>query len=533
MAYPYKAKSPAAPKVEKPFVFSKYHTVIDNFIMNREKADFIINAGPGSGKTTTGAKIIAPQFIRKYGMGLAIAFNGKNAKDLQEALSSFGSAVTAGTINSVCGAALNAGRARKYKNDVGVKAGYNAFYRKVMAWAPCKIEKLGEIIVPDGDDKKQMIACIKQTINRMMQAAYGIPGFKEVNPTTAMEMVYDIFGDANYPEDLGNWICETFAKMEADREGISFVEQIYRPLKENIKFPEYKWVLFDEGQDATELYYVLLDRLKAAGAVIAVIGDTRQAINGFMGAMPNALEYLQDKLNATPLPLSISYRCSRAAVNEANKIFPDSVEAHENAKEGEVNHISLTDLNPNDMEVGDAIISRVHKYLLPVALSFIKERKEFSYKGAVDIVSSLKYLIWKAAGKETDCTAIRFRLSEFQDKSEEKLASKSPGAPPPPWMVKQKENIESLIVMLAHVESEGGNGNSLNSYFNKLIDAEKGSGVCLSTFHAAKGAEWPNVFIVGPMESSLAKTEKELAAEKCVAFVAVTRSSDKITFVSV
>lgn len=532
MAYPYKTKSPAAPKVEqKPFIYSKYHNGI-KFFINEGKGSFVINAGPGSGKTTTAAVVIAPELIRLYGNGLAIAFNNRNAADLKSALARYGNAVTAGTINSICQAALNAPRAKKYTVEAGWRGGYHPFYKRNMPQSPSKAERIAAEIIPDGEDKNELLRITDKTIDRLMQAAYGIDG-KELTPAAAIDMVNEIYGGGDWDENLGNYICETFHFMEKDRVNISLVEQIYRPIKENVEFPPFKWVIFDEGQDMTPLYAVLLKRFSDKGVPIAVIGDENQAINGFMGAMQDALPFIKDELNAVNLPLSISYRCSLAAVNEANKIFPGSVEAWENAKAGSVETISFSDLNPMEMAEGDAIISRVHKHLLPVAMQFIKERVSFQYKGAVDIVSNLKRIIWKAAGKERDCAVVREKLSAMQDKLEKEYGDKFPGAPLPGWVNRQKENTESLIIMLAHIESEGGDVNSINGYFNKLIDAEKGHGVYLSTFHAAKGLEWPNVFILGDMKSPLAKTERDLHSERCVSFVAVTRSSDRIVYVTI
>ena len=74
---------------------------------------------------------------------------------------------------------------------------------------------------------------------------------------------------------------------------------------------------------------------------------------------------------------------------------------------------------------------------------------------------------------------------------------------------------------------------TVKKYLKALGDAEKSiSGPTLSTIHAAKGGEWPNVFILGAMRSPLAITEAELHAETCLEFVAVTRSSENITFVT-
>lgn len=60
-------------------------------------------------------------------------------------------------------------------------------------------------------------------------------------------------------------------------------------------------------------------------------------------------------------------------------------------------------------------------------------------------------------------------------------------------------------------------------------------GVCLSTFHSAKGLEWEHVYILdvndGVCPYKKAKTQKELEEERRAFYVAVTRSKKYLTFV--
>lgn len=105
----------------------------------------------------------------------------------------------------------------------------------------------------------------------------------------------------------------------------------------------------------------------------------------------------------------------------------------------------------------------------------------------------------------------------------------------PKWVIEKRETIETLCVLIAGIENEGGDFSTLKNYLSKLIAADKesaGNCVTLATIHASKGGEWENVYIVGGMISPLAKTEDELYAEKCVSFVAVTRSKKNLIFVS-
>jgi DNA helicase-2/ATP-dependent DNA helicase PcrA len=58
------------------------------------------------------------------------------------------------------------------------------------------------------------------------------------------------------------------------------------------------------------------------------------------------------------------------------------------------------------------------------------------------------------------------------------------------------------------------------------------SAVTLSTIHAAKGLEWSEVFVIGLSEGylpiSYAKTAAELAEEKRLFYVAITRAKESL-----
>lgn len=98
---------------------------------------------------------------------------------------------------------------------------------------------------------------------------------------------------------------------------VDFDDMLWLALLLRCPFPPVGVLLLDEAQDTNVVQRHLLQRI-AAGRLIAV-GDPHQSIYGFRGADANAMNALRDDFNMKELTLSVSYRCSKAVVNEAQK----------------------------------------------------------------------------------------------------------------------------------------------------------------------------------------------------------------------
>lgn len=509
------------------FVLSNYHNDIISALQSSPR-NIVINAGPGSGKTTTSVQLIIPELIRQRGAGVALAFNTKNALELKQKLAGHGSNATASGVHSFCYAVLKGNR--RVRMEEGWEGGWHPFHKRYMPPCPSKIERITGEVIPK--DKKEFAVYMPRIIKALKMGAYGIKGYLPVNVETVEEVCADIINE-QLPDEFPQWAVEVFNRSVTEQSTIDFEDQIYLPIMLGMKFPNVSWVVYDEGQDLKAIELELLKRYADKGVRVVVVGDKRQAINGFAGAMQNALEKVEEKLEAQNLPLLLSYRCSVAAITEASRIFPGAIEPGPNAKPGSIERITLAELDIMTLGKEDACLARAHKHIAPLAMKLIREKVEFSYKGAASLVGEFNRLIYKAGGKrEMNCSKLRVMLSTYQEKTEREYREKNPGKLLPPWMARLSENVETLTILLAQVEGEGGTTAELQQYLELLIAAEKGKGVSLSTFHSAKGMEWPTVYIIGELESPMAQTEKEKEAEKCVAFVALTRSSDRIIYVS-
>lgn len=102
-------------------------------------------------------------------------------------------------------------------------------------------------------------------------------------------------------------------------EVVDFDDMIYMAHRRNVVFDKNNYILLDEAQDTNGVQRSLIHRMKAPDGVLVAVGDDAQSIYGFRGADSDAMELLKSEFNCEELPLSVSYRCSKAVVREAQK----------------------------------------------------------------------------------------------------------------------------------------------------------------------------------------------------------------------
>lgn len=292
--------------------------------------------------------------------------------------------------------------------------------------------------------------------------------------------------------------------------------------------PKYDVLFVDEAQDLSKAQQQLMMLLiKKNGRFIAV-GDPRQAINGFAGAMCDSFAKLADLPNTIQLPLSYNYRCGRKMIDLAQEIVPNII-AHEGAIEGVVNN--ATDLK--SVGKGDMIICRKSAPLVGVCLKLIANGKSAYIKGN-DICKGLLNLIKKMKVKnlndlfnalDVELEKVKSSLIKFNPELAENIESC-------PKVINLKDKIEALQYIAETSISLNDLENKLNSLFTEI---KGGNCITLSTVHKAKGLESDNVYIILPDCLPLVwKGQKEWQHEQemNLRYVALTRAKKTLTFVN-
>lgn len=299
---------------------------------------------------------------------------------------------------------------------------------------------------------------------------------------------------------------------------IDFVDMLWIPYTflEPESFPKYNVVMVDELQDFFTLQKNILQNLiKPRGRFIGV-GDRKQIVYSFVGSDLNIFNSLKNSPNTVTLPLSVTYRCSKRIVEEANKVFPGT-ECAEEAKEGIVRKGEL-----NEATSGDFVLCRNNLPLVAAFLQFLKAGKKSSIIGR-DFGENICRLMENQNSLDD--------MYLLLDDKEQKLIERGIN----PAFVKNHPSYVSLeekvkIVELLY-ESYQENFSSLKEKVKNVFSGDS-KGIILSTIHKSKGLEANRVFFLNPelLPSKYAKTPKALYAEECLKFVAITRAKEELVY---
>lgn len=301
---------------------------------------------------------------------------------------------------------------------------------------------------------------------------------------------------------------------------IDFDDMIWMPVVLNLSIKKHDRVFIDETQDLNKAQIELAIRsVKPTGRVLAV-GDPHQAIYGFRGADFNAVPMIIEKLNATILPLSVTYRCAQSIVKEAQRFVPE-LEASPNAEEGQVTSIKFEDVFSKIKE-GDFLISRTNAPLINLCLRFLKDGRRANILGR-DIGASLSVLVKKMKAKSV--VELVDRIEGWAIKEINSLLARKP-----PRDTLPVEDKRDCIIALC----EGANSvkEVLNRIEQLFSDTDERRIITLTSTHRSKGLERENVFLIKNTYMKYRKnsTPAQMQEEKNLYYVGVTRAKKNLYF---
>ena len=307
------------------------------------------------------------------------------------------------------------------------------------------------------------------------------------------------------------------SKLPDPQGRISFNDMVWLPVAMGWVRPHYNLVCIDEAQDMN-LPQLMMARGASSGRVV-VVGDSRQAIYGFRGAVQDGMGMMKITLRASGAKLSTTYRCPKAVVRIAAEIVPD-YKAADAAPEGEVGYVSMADLSdPTKIFVGDAILSRLNAPLMPLALSLLRKNIPARIEGR-DIGRQLIGMVRTMKAKSVPHFIERVEAwlaKQIERLERSKNAEKK---------IEQTRDIADTLKALAQdSKSVQEIEQRITSLFQDTDNFSKPA-VVLSTVHKAKGLEWPRVFML----SETFRRGKGIEEDN-IFYVAVTRAMKALYFV--
>lgn len=429
----------------------------------RKGNSFALRAVAGSGKTHTLVQCMQHAIPGT----LNLAFNKKNADDLQKKMP-----------NSVTSSTLNALGHRTWRKHIT---------RQVIVQADKLVDLLKNS--PFKNELGENFMNVIQ-LTRLAKTS-GIPsGWNTKTPDKKVWLdIADDFDIDNAEELLpySSWLLQESCRT-AFQGLIDYDDQLYMPVIYGSPFTKFNCIAVDEAQDLSPLQHRMVERSLAQNGQIVIVGDPNQAIYAWRGASDSSFFDLVEKFSLPIMPLTVSFRCPRAVVQEARKYVPD-IEAASDV-EGSVKTTNL-EIEPG---LNKTVLSRTNAPLIRLAFRGIKSGIAVNYSGK-DFLFGIKALFKK-------CRSIpdleRWRDAEIAKTNKTGKISRI------------MDKYEAAVALFE-------SGDPLGT-LTKMSQTPRERSMGLSTIHKAKGDEWDNVVYLNYEQTD------PVGQEANIKYVGVTRA---------
>jgi superfamily I DNA/RNA helicase len=357
---------------------------------------------------------------------------------------------------------------------------------------------------------------------------------------------FDIDLNGTNVDEVFDYVVRVF-ELSADPsldEDFDFNDMVWLPVHLNLPVQQFNLLIVDEAQDLNRARQQLVLR---SGERIVLVGDDQQAIYGFAGADSQSLDTMRVILNGGSLseyagvnctdgrgcrvlPLTVTRRCGRAIVREAQRLVPD-FEAHPSNHEGSISHANYETYH-GEVQTGDFVLCRVNAPLVSQCFKFIKLGKKAVIQGRDEVGGTLIKLVkklWKNGG-----------IVEFIGKLDQWLdtETKKEKARQRPDEMRLSNLQDKHGCLLCFVDDLGIDGtcDQLIGRINAIFtDSKDNPGIKLSSLHKAKGLESENVFYLKPKGGEcphpMAKSAWEQEQERHLDYVGITRAIRRLIYV--
>ncbi len=444
--------------------------------------DIIVNAGAGTGKTFT----IVEGSKRTNGSNMAfLCFNKSIQTELAERLPDN---VVAKTFHALGFAALRSAGIKTRVNNYKVKNIIDDILGKDFnAFPLVKLVGLVKGSLVDGDDKKTIFQLIDK---------------------------YNINFESDREEEMAiNAIPAILTQCRRNLAMIDFDDMIWIPIVENFPLPTFDVLFVDEAQDFNEMQRELIFRCAGNNRVV-IVGDKNQAIYGFRGADSNSISIFKQELlsrgrKVKEFPLSLTWRCPKSVVKEANRFVAD-FDCKEDADEGRV--IVDSPFNPSE---GDMVLCRYNAPLVSAFYELIMQGKS-AYVLGRDMTKGLINAVNKITknGNMGSEEFMQLLEQDFHYNYNRLLKLDK---------VNQAQSLEDKYECIRIFATKATTVSGIIAEIKRVFDGNEKGEIMLSTVHKSKGLEADNVYILATERMPHPKAS-DMQEELNICYVAITRA---------
>jgi DNA helicase-2/ATP-dependent DNA helicase PcrA len=504
----------------------------------------LIIAGPGSGKTRTLTHRIA-HLVADRGVApeacLAITFTRRAAAEMKERLAKLlpdgGQQIAVHTFHSLGLAIL-----REHANAAGLQRGFR---------------------VADDADRAAMLASLLDVPERKVRSLLqAISSAKRSQQPTATE-VADIAHAYRQAMAMRNWIdFDDLVGLTLQLlNGDSGIAAHYRD--------RFWWISVDEFQDLDASQYALLRVLAPPGSNLCAIGDPQQAIYGFRGADAAIFaRFREDYPDAAVIRLIRNYRSSGTIVCASAQVIGSAAAASPTAElvRDMLDRITIH-LAPTERAEAEFVVHSIEQLIGGHSFFSIDSGRTADGATANLSFSDLAVLYRTDAQSAALCEAFARSGMPYRKHSHERLLDQ-PAAHALMRIFDDlsidesaDDSLESRLLAAARMTGQhaafdaaalqaalsqlttlaqrcGGDVDCFLESAAQATEADlwdpRADRVSLLTMHAAKGVEFPVVFVVGledgilPLRWGTGTSAESLAEERRLFYVAMTRAEDRL-----
>jgi DNA helicase II / ATP-dependent DNA helicase PcrA len=496
----------------------------------------LIVAGPGSGKTRTLTHRIAHLVADGSAAPetcLAITFTRRAAAEMQQRLAMLlpehAACIPIHTFHS-----LGLSILREHWNAAGLQRGFR---------------------IADENERGAMMAVAMNVSERKVRSLLQMISLAKRTRQPAAEESTAALAAYGRAMTLRNWIDFddlvglSLQLLEAD----AALATSYRD--------RFQWISVDEFQDVDDQQYALVKLMAPPDANLCVIGDPDQAIYGFRGADAACFDrFRRDYPLAAVAHLPRNYRSSGTIVSAATQVIQSAGSDTPAARIVRDMHEHITiHAAPSAEAEAEFVVHTIEKLIgghsffsidsgrseggAPANLSFsdiaVLYRTDSQSKPLCEAFARSGMPHQRHSHERlTDRPGVRALLQRLADLPGDVSAGLRTAADQLSGEIDAAECQAALLQLLVVAQSSGSDRVRFDEMLCLATEADcwdaRADRVSLLTLHAAKGLEFPVVFIVGledgilPLRWRDGATESELAEERRLFYVGMTRAEDRL-----